>query len=126
MTKQKTRAGVTKSKRRKSKAPAKKQARATASKMAKRSSKKRSSKKTVKALPKKVARGSATRKAKPRKQKHLSTPAPLVETVILDIVEAPAPGTVTITEIESVHVTMPDSAEETKTPYSSPEEGMAA
>ena len=126
MAKRKTRARVTKSTRRKSKVPAKKQVRATAAKMAKRSSKKRSSKKTARALPKKVARGSATRKAKPRKQKPLSAAAPQVDTVILDIVEEPAPGTVTITEIESVHVTTPDSAEETKPPYSSPEEGMAA
>jgi hypothetical protein len=119
MAKQKRRAGATRSKG-KSKTVAKKQARADASKMAK-----RSSKKATKTLSRKVTRGTATRKRSP-KQKQLSAPNPLVETEILEIVEEPVSGIVTVTEIESVHVTMPDSAEETKTTDSPPEEGMAA
>ena len=121
MAKQKGRAGATKSKRGKSKTIAKKQARADASKMAK-----RSSKKATKTLSRKVTRGTAARKARSRKQKQLSAPNPLVETEILEIVEEPVSGIVTVTEIESVHATMPDSAEETKTTDSPPEEGMAA
>jgi hypothetical protein len=121
MAKRKKRAGVARSNRGKSKTVSKKRARAGASKMAK-----RSSKKSTKTPPKKVAHGSATRKARPRRQKQLSAPNPLVETEILDIVEEPVSGIVTVTEIESVRVTMPDSAEETKSPHSPPEEGMAA
>jgi hypothetical protein len=121
MAKRKRRTGVTRSKSGKSKTIAKKRPRAGASKMAK-----RPSKKAAKMLARKVTRGTATRKARSRKQKQLSAPAPQVETAILDIVEEPVPGTVTITEIESVHVTTPDSTEEKKSTYSPPEEGMAA
>jgi hypothetical protein len=87
---------------------------------------KRSSKKATKTLSRKVTRGSATRRARPRKQTQLSALNPLVETEILEIVEEPVSGILTVSEIESVHVTMPDSAEEPKSPYSPPEEGMAA
>jgi hypothetical protein len=124
MAKRKRQSRVTKSKRGKTKTAAKKHARATASKMAKRSAK--SAKKRTKALPKKVTRGSATRKARPRKQKQPSAPAPKVETEILDIVEKPVPGILTVTEIESVRVTVPDPDEEPKTENLPPEEGMAA
>jgi hypothetical protein len=121
MAKRKRRTGVAMSKRGKSKTLVKKQAKAGVSKMSK-----RSSKKTTRTLPGKVARGSATRKARPLKQKQLSAPGPIVATEILDIVEEPVSGVVTVTEIESVHVTIPDSTDETKGPYSPPEEGMAA
>jgi hypothetical protein len=121
MAKPKRRVGVARSKRGKSKAAAKKQARATASKMAK-----RSSKKTAKTLPRKVSRGNTTLKSRPRKQKQLSASNPVVETEILEGVEEPVSGIMTVAEIESVHVTMPDSVEETKTAGSPPEEGMAA
>ena len=122
MAKQKKRTTVTKSKRGKKKTLAKKHARASASKMAKRAAKSR-----TRALAKKVTRGSTTRKARPRKKRQVSAPAPQVEMEILDIVEEPVPGIVTVTEIETVRVTMPDSGEETKTDYSPPDEsGMAA
>jgi hypothetical protein len=87
----------------------------------------KSNNRRTKTLPNKVARGSATRKARARKQKQLLTPAPQVETDILDIVEEPVPGILTITEIETVRVTVPDSAEGTKTGNLPPEQdGMAA
>jgi hypothetical protein len=41
----------------------------------------------------------------------------------VDIVEQPVPGNVTVTEIETVRVTVPDSAEETKSEHLPPEEG---
>ena len=121
MAKRKRRAGVTRPKRAKSKPAAKKQARAGASKMAK-----RSSKKATKTLARKVTRGAATRKARSRKQKQLSAPNTVVETEILEIDQEPVSQIVTVTEIESVHVAMPDSAEETENPDSPPETGMAA
>jgi hypothetical protein len=124
MAKQKKRTGATKSKHRKTKSLAKKQARASGSKPTKKSAAK-SAKRGTKTLAKKVTRGSATRKTRPRKQKQLSAPAPQVETAIVDVVQEPIPGIVTVTEIESVRVTVPDSAEETKI-GNLPPEGMAA
>jgi hypothetical protein len=124
MAKQKKRTGATKSKHRKTKSLAKKRARASASKPAKKSAAK-SAKRGTTTVAKKVTRGSATRKTRPRKQKQLSAPAPQVETAIVDIVQEPVPGIVTVTEIESVRVTVPDSAEEMKT-GNLPGEGMAA
>ena len=116
---------MTKSKRGKTKTLAKKRAGPSTSKMGKRTAK--SNNRRTKTLPNKVARGSATRKARARKQKQLLTPAPQVETDILDIVEEPVPGILTITEIETVRVTVPDSAEGTKTGNLPPEQdGMAA
>jgi hypothetical protein len=121
MAKRKRRPAVTKSKRGKTKALAKKQARASASKVAKRSAKKR-----AKAVTSKVTRNRASQKARPRKKKQTPRPTPQVEAAIVDIVEEPAPGIVTVTEIESVRVSVPDSAEE-KTRHPPPEEkGMAA
>ena len=125
MAKQKKRTGATKSKHRKTKSLAKKQARASASKLAKKSAVK-SAKRGTKTLAKKVTRSSATKKARPRKQKHLSTPALQVEAEILDIAEEPVPGVLTVTELESVRVTVPESGEEPKTGDSPPEEEMAA
>ena len=125
MAKQKRRTGGTRSKSGKRKAPTKKQTRANVSKRAKRSA--NSAKKRTKTQAKKAARGNATRKARPRKQTQPSAPAPQVETEILDIVEEPVPGILTVTEIESVRVTVPDTDEEPKTGNLPPEEGgMAA
>ena len=125
MAKQKKRTGATKSKHRKTKSLAKKQARASASKLAKKSAAK-SAKRGTKTLAKKVTRSSATKKARPRKRKQLSTPALQVETEILDIAEEPVPGVLTVTEMESVRVIVPESDEEPKTGDLPPEEGMAA
>ena len=125
MAKQKKRTGATKSKHRKTKSLAKKQARASASKLAKKSAVK-SAKRGTKTLAKKVTRSSATKKARPRKRKQLSTPALQVETEILDIAEEPVPGVLTVTEMESVRVIVPESDEEPKTGDLPPEEGMAA
>ena len=125
MAKQKKRTGATKSKHKKTKSLAKKQARASASKLAKKSAAK-SAKRGTKTLAKKVTRSSATKKARPRKRKQLSTPALQVETEILDIAEEPVPGVLTVTEMESVRVIVPESDEEPKTGDLPPEEGMAA
>ena len=126
MAKQKKRTGAAKSKHRKTKSLAKKQARARASKPAKKSAAK-SAKRGTKTLAKKVTRGSATRKTRPRKQKQLSAPAPQVETAIVDIVQEPVPGIVTVTEIESVRVMVPDADEHPNTgSLPSEEGGMAA
>jgi hypothetical protein len=123
MAKQKRRPAVTKSRRGKPKTVAKKQARATASKVAKKSA----AKNRTKALTSRVTLNRASQKARPRKKKHISGPAPQAEAAIVDIVEQPGPGIVTVTEIESVRVTVPDSAEETNTEHLPPEEGgMAA
>jgi hypothetical protein len=135
MAKRKTPARVARSKSRKTKSGktsgkmktrAKKQARAGASKVAKRSSKKRTTRMNIKTRPRKVARVSAVQKSRPRK-KQVAAPTPQVQAEIMEIVEQPVPGIVTVTEIESVRVTVPDSDEDTKAGYSPPEEGgMAA
>jgi hypothetical protein len=86
----------------------------------------KSAKRRTKTLPRKVGRGSTTRKARPRKQRQVSAPAPQVETAILDIIEEPVPGMVTVTEIETVRLRVPDSDEDSKAGDLPPEEGMAA
>jgi hypothetical protein len=75
------------------------------SKKAKRSPKKVGARLARKARP-------ATAKARPRKRKRVPAPAPQVETEIVDVVEEPLPGVVTVTEIESTRVILPDSGEE--------------
>ena len=118
MAKRKRRPAVTKSKHGKPKTVAKKQGRAAASKVAKRSAKNK-----TKVLTSKGTRGRAAQKARSRKRKQVPAPAPQVETTIVDIVEERIPGMVTVTEIESVRVMVPDA----DTGSLPPEEGgMAA
>ena len=119
MAKRKRRPAVTKSKHGKPKTVAKKQARAAASKVVRRSA----AKNRTKALTSKGTRGRAAQKARSRKRKQVPAPAPQVETTIVDIVEERIPGMVTVTEIESVRVMVPDA----DTGSLPPEEGgMAA
>jgi hypothetical protein len=65
------------------------------------------------AAPKKARRGGATTRTRARKQKQsLGPTAGTVETAIIDVIEEPVPGVVTITEFTQVSIAEPDSDEE--------------
>ena len=106
MAKRKRRMGQSASRRGKArKTPIKRPAKRPVSKKAKRSAKKTGTRLVRKARP-------ATAKARPRKRKRVPAPAPQVETEIVDLIEEPLPGVVTVTEIQSTRVILPDSDEE--------------
>ena len=54
----------------------------------------------------------APSKAPSRKRKRIGARTPMIETEIIDVVEEPFPGVVTITEFESERLVVPDSADE--------------
>ena len=56
-------------------------------------------------------RGGVTARTRARKQRPAAS---TVETTVVDVIEEPVPGVVTITEFEEVRIPMPDSDEETK------------
>ena len=56
-------------------------------------------------------RGGVTARTRARKQRPA---AGTVETMVVDVIEEPVPGVVTITEFEEVRIPMLDSDEETK------------
>jgi len=106
MAKRKRRMGQSASRRGKAlKTSSKRPAKRPVSKKAKRSAKKAGTRLVRKARP-------ATAKARPRKRKRVPAPAPQVETEIVDLIEEPLPGVVTVTEIQSTRVILPDSDEE--------------
>jgi hypothetical protein len=112
MAKRRRQAGATKSKRRKAgKAPAKRPVKRAVSKKAKKPAKKakKPAKKAGKRQVTKTGRGGATGKTSARKKKPSPAPAPQIEAEIIDVVEEPFPGVVTLTEFETVRVTVPDS-----------------
>jgi hypothetical protein len=52
------------------------------------------------AKPQRTARNKAVRK----KQQGMKPPEPEVETVVVDVIEEPAPGVITVTEIEETQI----------------------
>ena len=46
----------------------------------------------------------ATKKAVQRKEQRKKPPRPAVETVVVDVIEEPAPGVITVTEIEETQI----------------------
>jgi hypothetical protein len=70
-------------------------------------------KRSAKTAGKKLTRN-ARPAARPRNKKGVPTPTPQVETEIVDVIEEPIPGVVSITEVESTRVIIPDSDEENK------------
>ena len=68
----------------------------------------------------KSARGKATKrtvagakKAMRKKEQRMKPPGPAVETVVVDVIEEPAPGVITVTEFEETHISAePDEREE--------------
>ena len=46
----------------------------------------------------------ATKKAVQRKEQRKKPPRPAVETVVLDVIEEPAPGAITVTKIEETQI----------------------
>jgi hypothetical protein len=46
----------------------------------------------------------ATKKAVQEKEQRKKPPRPAVETVVVDVIEEPAPGVITVTEIEETHI----------------------
>ena len=108
MAKRKRRMGQSASRRGKArKTSSKRPAKRPVSKKAKRSAKKAGTRLVRKAR-------TASAKARPRKRKRVPSPAPApqVETEIVDLIEEPLPGVVTVTEIQSTRVILPDSDEE--------------
>jgi hypothetical protein len=69
---------------------------------------KKATKRTVATVkPKRVA----TKKAVRKKEQRMKPPSPAVETVVVDVVEEPTPGVITVTEFEETQVTRPGSDE---------------
>ena len=115
MAKRRRQADATRSKRRKAgEAPAKRPVKRAVSKKAKKPAKKakKPAKKAGKRQVTKTGRGGATAKTPARKKKPGPAPAPQIETEIIDVIEEPFPGVVTLTEFETVRVTLPDSDED--------------
>jgi hypothetical protein len=52
------------------------------------------------AKPQRGARKKAVRK----KDQRMKPPGPAVETVVVDVIEEPAPGVITVTEFEETHI----------------------
>jgi hypothetical protein len=46
----------------------------------------------------------ATKKAMQKKEQQMKPPAPDIETVVVDVIEEPAPGVITVTEIEETQI----------------------
>ena len=79
----------------------------------KRAAPKKAKKVATKRLATKARRGGVTTRTRARKQKQNLKPA-AVETTVIDVIEEPVPGVVTITEFEDVRIRVPDSDEETE------------
>jgi len=109
MAKRKRRAGPSASRRGKTgKVSGKRPAKRPVSKKAKKSSKAAGKRPVSRARPN-------TAKTRASKKKRSSAPTPQVETEIVDVVEEPLPGLLTVTELETTRVIIPDSdAEEEK------------
>ena len=106
MAKRKKRAKTGSAKRRKTrKAVAKKTTKRAAPRKAKKSAKKASTKLMKKPRP-------GVGKPRARKKKPVSASTPIVETEIIDVVEEPVPGVVTVTEFESGRLIFPDTEDE--------------
>ena len=61
----------------------------------------KATKRTVaRAKPKRAA----TKKAVRKKEQRMKPPGPEVETVVVDVIEEPAPGVITVTEIEETQI----------------------
>jgi hypothetical protein len=54
----------------------------------------------ARANPKRVA----TKKAMRKKEQRMKPPGPAVETVVVDVIEEPAPGVIAVTEIEETQI----------------------
>ena len=81
----------------------------------KRAAPKKAKKVATKRLATKARRGGVTTRTRARKQKQSLGPAAgTVETTVIDVIEEPVPGVVTITEFEDVRIRVPDSDEETE------------
>ena len=72
--------------------------------------------KVAKKIAKKVSKkrgGAKTTRTRARKEKQFLRPeAATAETTIVDIVEEPVPGVITVTEFESTRIDVPESDEE--------------
>ena len=51
------------------------------------------------------------KKAARKKERRMKPPTPAVETTVVDVVEEPAPGVITVTEFEETKVTRPSLGE---------------
>jgi hypothetical protein len=106
MAKRTKRAGTSTAKRgKKQKAVVKKTTKRAVSKKAKKSAKKAGASRMTKARR-------APSKVPSRKRKPIGATAPMIETEIIDVVEEPFPGAVTITEFETERLIVPDSGDE--------------
>jgi hypothetical protein len=106
MAKRTKRAGTSTAKRgKKQKAAAKRATKRAVSKKAKKSAKKAGARRVTKARR-------APSKAPSRKRKPIGATAPMIETEIIEVVEEPFPGVVTITEFETERLIVPDSGDE--------------
>jgi hypothetical protein len=61
----------------------------------------------ARAKPKRAGAKKAARK----KEQRMNLPSPAVETVVVDVVEEPTPGVITVTEFEETQVTRPGREE---------------
>jgi hypothetical protein len=98
--------------KRKKRANIKRKGRATARSTARKRSKPVRGKKTKRTLVRAKTKRTTTKKMTRKKARVAKpSPAPGVETVVIDVVEEPAPGVITVTEFEEVQVTRPGSHE---------------
>ena len=105
MAKRTKRAGTSAAKRGKKKAVAKRATKRAVPKKAKKSAKKAGASRMTKARR-------APSKAPSRERKRIGAKTPMIETEIIDVVEEPFPGVVTITEFETERLIVPDSGDE--------------
>ena len=74
---------------------------------------KKAKKVATKRLTTKAHRGGVSKRTRARKQKQRPAVG-TVETAVIDVIEEPVPGVVTVTEFEDVRIPVPDSDEETE------------
>ncbi len=68
--------------------------------------------KTTKRPATKARRGGVTQTRARKRKQSLRPAAGVVETAIIDVIEEPVPGVVTVTEFEATSVAVPDSDDE--------------
>jgi len=69
--------------------------------------------KTIKKTPRKAGSSGVISQTRVRPQKQILEPAArAIETTIVDVIEEPVPGVVTVTEFEAERIVLPDSDDE--------------
>jgi hypothetical protein len=66
---------------------------------------------TKRAIARAKPKRAGVKKAARKKEQRMKPPSPAVETVVVDVVEEPVPGVITVTEFEETRVTRPGSDE---------------